>query len=119
MKILIADDSKMARKIVIKTLNEAITFDKTILEATNGQEALELYKLHKPSIIFLDLTMPVMDGFEALEKIKEFDNDAKVVVVSADIQKTSMDKVRKLGAIDFIKKPINKDKIEHLLNKIS
>lgn len=119
MNILIADDSKMARKIVIRTLDDAITTNKTIHEATNGQEAFDMYKEHNPSILFLDLTMPIMDGFEALEKIKEFDKDAKVVVVSADIQKSSMDKVRKLGALDFIKKPINSDKVKLLLNKIS
>lgn len=119
MNILIADDSKMARKIVIRTLSDVISTENTIFEATNGQEALDMYKEINPSILFLDLTMPVMDGFEALEKIKEFDKDAKVVVVSADIQKSSMDKVRKLGAIDFIKKPINSDKVKLLLNKIS
>lgn len=119
MKILVADDSKMARKIVIKTLNEVLCDENVILEATNGLEALDMYKIHTPAIIFLDLTMPIMDGFEALAKIKDFDKDAKVVVVSADIQKISMDKVRNLGAIDFIKKPINSPKMQTLLKKIS
>lgn len=119
MKILIADDSKMARKIMMKTLNSVMLTENTIFEATNGLEALEAYKTHTPSIVFLDLTMPIMDGFETLAKIKEFDNNAKIVVVSADIQKTSMDKVRDLGASDFIKKPINSEKMQILLKKIS
>ena len=60
-----------------------------------------------------------MDGFEALEKIKEFDKNAKVVIISADIQKLSMDKALQLGAFNFIKKPIDLTKMEQILNKIN
>ena len=81
MKILVTDDSKMARKMVIKTLTDLLQDSVEIHEAQNGLEALELYKEILPKITFLDLTMPVMDGFEALEKIKEFDIDAKVVII--------------------------------------
>ena len=63
--------------------------------------------------------MPIMDGFEALEKIKEFDKNAKVVIISADIQKLSMDKALQLGAFNFIKKPIDLTKMEQILNKIN
>ena len=56
MKILVTDDSKMARKMVIKTLNEDIEEDLEIFEAQNGQEALDLYKEIFPTIVFLDLT---------------------------------------------------------------
>ncbi len=119
MNILIADDSKMARKIVIKTLNDLLVDKKfDIYEACNGEEALQIYINNNINIVFLDLTMPVMDGFEALKRIKEYDKSAKIVVISADIQKVSMDKVRELGAIDFIKKPINCDKVKLILNKI-
>jgi CheY-like chemotaxis protein len=71
MKILVTDDSKMARKMVIKTLQDALN-DKNyeVLEAQNGQESVDLYKEHNPNIVFMDLTMPVMDGFEALKQIK-------------------------------------------------
>jgi CheY-like chemotaxis protein len=72
-----------------------------------------------PNIAFLDLTMPIMDGFEALEKIKEFDNNAKVVIISADIQKLSMDKALQLGAFNFIKKPIDTAKMQQILDKIN
>jgi len=118
MKILVTDDSKMARKMVIKTLNETINEDLEIFEAQNGQEALDLYKEFLPKIVFLDLTMPIMDGFTALEKIKEFDNDAKVVIISADIQKQSMDRVLELGAFNFIKKPIDSIKMKQIFEKI-
>ena len=73
MKILVTDDSKMARKMVIKILKDILGENVEIHEGQNGQEALDLYKELLPKIVFLDLTMPIMDGFEALEKIKEFD----------------------------------------------
>ena len=119
MKILVTDDSKMARKMVIKTLQEALD-DKNyeILEAQNGQESVDLYKEHNPNIVFMDLTMPVMDGFEALKRIKEFNENAKVVVISADIQKQAMDKVRELGALNFVKKPIDLKKMQQILNDV-
>ena len=119
MKILVTDDSKMARKMVIKTLSEILGDDFEIYEAQNGQEALDLYKQITPNIAFLDLTMPVMDGFEALEKIKEFDSNAKVVIISADIQKLSMDKALQLGAYNFIKKPIDTSKMQQIIDKIN
>lgn len=118
MKILVTDDSKMARKMVIKTLNEDIKENLEIFEAQNGQEALDLYKEISPIIVFLDLTMPIMDGFTALEKIKEFDKNARVVIISADIQKLSMDRVLKLGAFDFVKKPIDSTKMKQIFEKI-
>ena len=119
MKILVTDDSKMARKMVIKTLTENIEGDLEIFEAQNGQEALDLYKELSPKIVFLDLTMPIMDGFTALEKIKEFDKNAKVVVISADIQKLSMDRVLQLGAFNFVKKPIDSTKMKQILKKLN
>ncbi|RXJ85489.1 response regulator [Arcobacter cloacae] len=118
MKILVTDDSKMARKMVIKTLKESSSSELEIFEAQNGLEALDLYKQNLPKIVFLDLTMPVMDGFEALEKIKQFDKNAKVVIISADIQKLSMDRVLALGAFNFIKKPVDTQKMQQILKKI-
>lgn len=119
MKILVTDDSKMARKMVIKTLQDAKNnVDFVVLEAQNGEESLTLYKEHNPDIVFMDLTMPVMDGFEALKKIKEFDDSAKVIVISADIQKQAMDRVRELGALNFVKKPIDLKKMQQILDNI-
>ena len=119
MKILVTDDSKMARKKDNKTLTENIEGDLEIFEAQNGQEALDLYKELSPKIVFLDLTMPIMDGFTALEKIKEFDKNAKVVVISADIQKLSMDRVLQLGAFNFVKKPIDSSKMKQIFEKLN
>ena len=119
MKILVTDDSKIARKMVIKILNDVLNENVEVFEGQNGQEAFDLYKEHLPEIVFLDLTMPVMNGFAALSKIKEFDKNAKVVIISADIQKLSMDKALQLGAFNFIKKPIDLEKMQQILGKIN
>lgn len=118
MKVLITDDSKMARRMVKKTLLECKDDFEEILEASNGQEAIDIYKENKPDIVFLDLTMPIKTGFEALDEIKEFDSNAQVIVVSADIQKSAMEKVRESGALGFIKKPISAEKMTEILEKL-
>lgn len=119
MKILLTDDSRMARKMLIKTLSEVLGENFEITESQNGEEAVNLYKANSFDIVFLDLTMPVMDGFTALELIKKYDSNAKVVVVSADIQKAAVDKVLELGALSFIKKPIDSKKMQQIFEKLN
>ncbi len=118
MTYLVVDDSKLARKMTIKNLKEIISDDSNIVEATNGQEAIELYKEHNPSICFMDLTMPVVDGFEATKQISEFDKDSKIIIVSADIQEQAMQKAKDNGALGFIKKPINLENLKKMLEKL-
>lgn len=119
MKILVTDDSKIARKLVIRTLKELLPQEDQIIEASNGLEAVENYKNETPDLVFLDLTMPVMDGFEALEKIININNNAKVIVISADIQKGSMEKVSSSGALGFIKKPVNINSMKEVLKRFN
>lgn len=118
MKFLVTDDSKMARKMMIKSLKEVVGENHEILEACNGQEAVDLYKEHNPDAGFMDLTMPIMDGFEALSQICTFDADAKIIVVSADIQDGSMKKAQENGAKGFIKKPINAQTLQSKLTNL-
>ena len=94
MKILVTDDSKLARKMLIKSINELMTNEPQILEGSNGQEAVELYSQHTPDLCFMDLTMPVMDGFEAVKIICQNDTNAKIIIVSADIQEGSMQRAK-------------------------
>lgn len=106
MKVLVVDDSKIARMGVIKSLR-GVHPDAEIIQAINGQEAVELYQQERPDVVFLDLTMPVMDGYEALKKIKEIDEEAQVIVVSADIQSEAKLRVLVAGAKNMYPKPIN------------
>jgi CheY-like chemotaxis protein len=118
MKYLVVDDSKMARKMIMKNLSLVLHNESQIIEAQNGQEAVELYKQHKPTICFMDLTMPVMDGFAAILKICEYDNEAKIIVISADIQELSMQKAKENGAIGFIKKPVSGENLKSMLTTL-
>jgi len=115
MKYLVTDDSKMARRMVIKLLKELIKDGDEILEASNGQEAIDIYKTDKPDLCFMDLTMPIIDGFEATKQIVQFDKDAKIVVITADIQEGAKDRALKNGARAFVKKPINETKMKQMI----
>lgn len=106
MKILIVDDSKLSRLTILKRIPAAVKESAEIFQGANGLEAVELYKEHHPDIVFLDLTMPEMDGFEALGLIKDFDPTSRVHIVTADIQAKSQEKVMALGAAGVEAKPI-------------
>ena len=110
MKILIVDDSKLARMGVIKSL-KGIEPSAELFQAENGLEALEIFKTENPKVVFLDLTMPVMDGYEALEKIMAIDPDTQVIVISADIQSEAKQRVLKAGAKNMCPKPISAEKM--------
>jgi CheY-like chemotaxis protein len=115
MKYLVIDDSKMARRMTIKSLEKIYSDDFEVIQASDGQEGLELYKLNKPDICLMDLTMPIMNGYEATEAICNFDNDANIVVVSADIQENAIKKAQDAGAIGFIKKPVDSESLRSML----
>jgi len=118
MKILVVDDSRLARASLIKTLNTEFEGDNEIIQGSNGEEALSLYKEESPEIVFLDLTMPIMDGFEALKAIKAFDEKALIVIVSADVQTKAVAQVMKDGAVIHIQKPINSDKMKEVIKTL-
>lgn len=114
LPVLICDDSAMARKAIARSLPK--DWDIDISFAENGELGLEAIKAGKADIVFLDLNMPVMDGYQVLEAICNEDLPALVIVVSGDIQPQAYKKVKELGALDFIKKPINNDVLINLLN---
>ena len=114
--ILLVDDSRTSRKILRNILESA---GHTIVdEATDGEQAIEKYIASKPDVITLDITMPVMDGIEALKQIKLVDSDAKVIMVSASSQKDKLIEAVKYGAEDFIAKPFEPSQIISILNQL-
>ncbi|RRQ21787.1 response regulator [Thiohalobacter thiocyanaticus] len=113
--VLICDDSSFARKQMARALPPG--WDVEISFATNGQEALEAIAAGKGDVLFLDLNMPVLDGYETLAEIRHRDLPAMVIVVSGDVQPEARDRVLALGAMDYIRKPIDVDKVEAILNK--
>ena len=111
--LLICDDSNMARKQVTRSLPDGWEVD--ITYATNGLEGIEAIRAGKGEMVFLDLTMPEMDGYQVLESVKQEHHKSIIIVISGDIQPEARERVLKLGALEFIKKPINKEKLGDVL----
>lgn len=112
VKILIGDDSILARKQlkdIIKTYGDPV-----FLEASNGQDTIDLYKKESPDLVLLDIVMPVKDGNAAIREIIEFDKDADIIVVSSVGTQSQLKAAIEAGAKDFIQKPLNPDQIHHV-----
>ena len=107
--VVIVDDSGMSRKILRDILEEAGYA--VLAEATDGLEGVLAYKTYYPDIITLDITMPNMDGTEALKEIKAYDSNAKVIMITAAGQQHKVIEALKLGAKRFITKPFDKEEI--------
>jgi two-component system chemotaxis response regulator CheY len=112
-KVLVVDDSALARRTLRQILEGA---DCEVAEAEDGLTALERYFLEKPDVVLLDLVMRGMYGLDVLQKLRELDPDARVVVVSADVQTSSQELVEQAGAKAFINKPFERTEILHALD---
>src|SRR5690606_31350113 len=108
------DDSNLARKQMAKALPPK--WDVNISFATDGVEGLDAIRQGLGEVVFLDLTMPNLDGYGVLESIRKEDLPAMVIVVSGDIQPDAQERVKSLGALAFIKKPIDTAKALAILS---
>lgn len=115
LSVVVTDDSRFARKQVIRALPEALNAE--VRQATNGEEALAAFRDQPPDLMLLDLTMPGMDGFQVLQHLAEETESFRVIVISADVQPKAVARVRELGALDFIKKPVDVDELNATLKK--
>jgi CheY-like chemotaxis protein len=115
LPIVIADDSLLARKVLTRALPE--DWDVEISYATNGHEALDLYRAGRASVMFLDLTMPDMTGYQVLDALQHEDLNTFVIVVSADVQPMAQERVRALGAIAFLPKPVSPEALRPVLKE--
>lgn len=115
--ILIVDDSRTSRKI-LKGILENSGYH-VVAEATNGQEGYNKYVEFKPDVITMDITMPVLDGIEALKKIVGEFPDAKVIVVTAAGQKTKMVEAVQNGASEFVSKPFDPVQLRAAIEKVT
>jgi len=111
--VLICDDSSMARKQMARALPP--DWDVDVSFAENGVQGLEALQSGKGEVLFLDLNMPEMDGYQVLEAIRARDLPTMVIVVSGDIQPEAHQRVMRLGALAFIKKPVSSEQIEEIL----
>ncbi len=101
-KILVTDDA-MFMRVALK--NILIPEGYAVFEASNGAEAVEVYEAHRPDLVIMDITMPVMDGITAIKKIRELDPKSKCIVCSAMGQKNMVLEAIQAGARDFVVKP--------------
>lgn len=111
--VLICDDSMVARKQVAKCLPQ--DWEVAVHFAKHGAEAVAMIEEGKGQLMFLDLNMPVMDGYQTLEAIREKQLNTQVVVISGDIQPEAHDRVKGLGALEFIEKPVSPERIAEVL----
>lgn len=113
--VLICDDSNLARKQVLRSLPQ--DWDKTVQLATNGQEAVDVLRNEDVDVLFLDLTMPVLDGLGVLQTLQDENITSNIFVISADIQPEMQKKVMALGAKAFLSKPVKPETLSENLVK--
>jgi two-component system chemotaxis response regulator CheY len=89
-----------------------------IVEAEDGMTALERYFFEKPDVVILDLVMKGMYGLDVLTKLRELDPHARVIVVSADVQQSSQQLVEAAGAIGFVTKPVDAQRVLSLVRGV-
>lgn len=113
--VLVVDDLEMMRQVIREILGEAEI--RIAGEAPNGQIAVQMFSALKPDIVLLDIMMPVMNGIEALRRIKKIDPEAKVVMCSSMSGQRYVLRAIQLGANDFIVKPFESERIISSIKK--
>ena len=114
-KVLIVDDSSMSRRIVRGILESE---GHVVTEAADGMAALESYSVEKPDLVLLDMVMSGMYGIQVLEKLREIDAQARVIVTTADIQNSTRELASQAGSRGFVTKPIKKEELLFLVNSV-
>lgn len=113
--VLVADDASFMRLMIRQILIRQGSFD--IVEAENGLVAIELYKERNPDLTILDITMPEVDGLQALTEILAYDASAKVIMCSAVAQEVMVREAMRRGALDFVVKPFRPDDLLKIVRK--
>ncbi len=114
-RVLIVDDAAFMRMMIKDILSK--NGYEVVAEAPNGVVAVDLYKEHQPDVVTMDITMPEMDGINAVRAIKEFDSAANVIMCSAMGQQGMVMEAIQAGARDFIVKPFQQDRVLQALSK--
>jgi len=114
-KVLVVDDAQFMRMRAVKLLTQN---GYECIEAENGIEAVDKYKSERPDAVMLDITMPDMDGLEALKQIQKIDSNAKVAMVTAMGQQSIVMEAIKAGAKDFVVKPFDPNRVLAAIQKM-
>lgn len=116
--ILLVDDSMTSRAVNFAYLFSLLGSNVHCLEAERGDQALEILETQAVDLVLLDLTMPGMSGFDVLAEMRTRNMRSQVVVISADMQHGTRERVAALGAIGFIAKPIRLEVLDEMLTKM-
>jgi len=113
LRVLLVDDSELARKILKKTLSLTDLNLSEVLEASNGSDALEILKSTWVDIVFLDINMPIMNGLEFFKKLKEdpVNHQTPVIVVSTESNTSRLEELRSMGIKGYVKKPFKPEEL--------
>jgi CheY-like chemotaxis protein len=115
-KVLVVDDEAHIRKFVsqlVQSLGEPV-----ILQASNGNEALLVYEREKPALVLLDVNMPRVDGIETLRRLKVFDPECNVVMLTSLVNRQTVEQCLHLGAVAYLRKDNPPDDMTVRLKKI-
>ncbi|MGE5473713.1 MAG: response regulator [Ignavibacteriales bacterium] len=113
VRILVVDDSLLIHKLITKAV-ESEGYE-VCATAINGKQAIELYELHRPDIVTMDITMPVMGGIEATKRIREINPDANIVFFGSAIDRNVLEQASELGIKYYMDKPFEKEKMLDIL----
>lgn len=116
--ILVVDDSRSSRKVNVAMTRDLMGEAVECLEAIGGDEALAILVARQVDLVLLDLTMPGKSGFDVLTEMRRQKLSARVIVVSADIQRLAKERAASLGATGFIEKPINLEALRAVLTHL-
>lgn len=114
--VLVCDDSILSRKQLKDIIGSVGT--PTFIEASNGQDAIDKYKEHKPDVAFLDIVMPKKDGNVAIQEIMAFDPNATIIIASSVGTQAQLKCAIEAGARDFIQKPLDKKQVLALIDSL-
>jgi len=114
-KVLVVDDAAFMRLRACKVLQDN---GHEVVQAENGADAIRQYAEHRPDAVLLDITMPEMDGLEALKEIRRIDPAARVAMVTAMGQQAIVMEALRAGAKDFVLKPFQPDRVLGALQKL-
>lgn len=114
--VMLCDDSPLVRKKISEILGRVGI--SRIIQAADGEEAVEKYKETRPSLVFMDIVMPKKTGLDALREIHEFDADAKVVMASTVGTQTNLITAIKEGAFEFLQKPVKEEDVLKIINRM-
>ena len=114
-RLLVVDDATIMRKRIAGIAREAGW--EIVAEATNGLEGLAMYREHEPDLVTLDIVMPELDGVETMRQLRTEAPESRVVMVSAVDQRAKLRECIALGALDFVVKPFDKERLLSLFKK--